>query len=92
LASKSYVLAVPHSWEDGSVSIDTDALQEQLQLLLARIDEAGETVVAIQSLQAGWGRTFNNETRSGPVVMSVTYGAGFGFSFTDALVVITQSA
>jgi hypothetical protein len=56
MASNSYGIDVPRKVEGPSVSTDTEALQDQMQLLLARIDAAGETVIAIQAIQAGWGR------------------------------------
>jgi hypothetical protein len=61
-------------------------MTQRMDELLNQIDARGETVIAVQGLDAGWGNTFQN-VASG----QRTYGAGLGFTFTDALLVITRS-
>jgi hypothetical protein len=95
MGTKSYVVSIPSNTTNTSVSTNVEKLQERLQALLESIDEAGETVVTVQAVDAGWGATFSNNIYSHGlqgVPMSSVYGAALGFSYTDALIVITRTS
>jgi hypothetical protein len=85
MSTKSYVVTVPMKTEvtgDQHSSLaammtrpDVDVLRDELARLFERIDAANESVVAVQTIQAGYG----------------AYGATFGFGYTHSMVVITRT-
>jgi hypothetical protein len=85
------VLSVPRKSQDTSTFPDVEGLQSSLQNLLARIDMAGESVIAVQAIEAGWGATYSNDQYQGWTKTGSAYGAGLGYSYTAALVVITKT-
>jgi hypothetical protein len=93
--SKTYVLQVPAKSEAGkspSLRTDHEALRGQLNDLLQRIGDAGETVVSIIPIAGGWGTAFQNQTEGQRLNNIGSAAGGLGFSFTDALVVLVNES
>jgi hypothetical protein len=88
MSSKSYLVTVPRT-DDGPEGVpDLAALQQQLQEVLQLIDDAGEIVCAVQSLETGTVDVYENADRRND---SYNYGAAAGASHTYALLIISRT-
>ncbi len=84
------VVSVPLESDEFYARPNSEELVRRLDDLLAEIAAAGEAVISMTPLQAGWGTSLLNNNLSGGVVTGRTFGGGYGFSYTVALVVLTQ--
>lgn len=87
MTTRTHLIQIPRTNNGLSTAPDLPALQQRMDELFARIDSAGEEILSVQSLDAGWGNTFMNVSTG----QQRTFGAGLGFSYTDALLVVTRS-
>ena len=87
MATRSYVVAVPVVDGTDQCYPNHEKLAAEMQKLLGRIDAAGESVIAVQAINAGKGETVTHICGSGS-----EFGAGYGFSYTHALLVITRTS
>jgi hypothetical protein len=97
MPTKAYVIPVPRvipPTENGQVQNATDmrAFQAALSDTLSRLDQLGETVIAVESTQAGWAASLSNTTWSGgpSAPRHSSFGGGHGYSYTDSIIIFTS--